>query len=444
MGTSVLWIGIFAWFLVSCLVGFLVAQSFKTLRLPTRWPKETVSCFAETKAKTSVTAISDFEKPSSRKPFGADDNHLISIFLIALTVRYLFLLFQGVGASLVPWGDDTDLHLIAVDWIHHGKYDNTWYSPGYPAFLVTVYKLLGPEPANVRIVQAIVGALCCTLCYFLGRHQFSSKIGKIGALVLALFPAHVYMSWRVMPEILLSACALLTVVIASRWKSQPTSLLSYSFGFVAGLCTLLGFHLLIFPMLILCWAVATLVRIDSMSRRFKTVCGFVVILGILTTSLVTPLMAKIAQRETASDTGAHLFSGQVERTWTASKNRPSKDYWSRFEKTFSPLTLSKVLKENTAARIAHSLSFGGFLVFSLLGLSRIYRHSQSVIARPSVAPILFLTLSLMFSVAAFGGSARYSVVLIPSWAPICGLGLLHAYSHVTQLISDRLPGFPAR
>jgi 4-amino-4-deoxy-L-arabinose transferase-like glycosyltransferase len=63
---------------------------------------------------------------------------------------------------------------------------------GYPVTLAILYYFLGPSYLLGVLMNIIFGVTTCVLTYWLGREVFDEALGRQGALLLAIFPLHIY------------------------------------------------------------------------------------------------------------------------------------------------------------------------------------------------------------------------------------------------------------
>ncbi len=76
-------------------------------------------------------------------------------------------------------------------------------TPGYPAFLAVAMRLVGPEPARVRVVQAVLaGGGCCLLLYLLWRRLLDERLARVGLALIAVYPPAVLLSVLMLSEAL--------------------------------------------------------------------------------------------------------------------------------------------------------------------------------------------------------------------------------------------------
>ncbi|MBV8202747.1 MAG: glycosyltransferase family 39 protein [Acidobacteria bacterium] len=199
----------------------------------------------------------------------------LAIFLLALVLRCAFMLSYGLSAPPIAWGDDTDYDAIARGLAGPAHlYQNTWFPPGYPLFLALVYGLAGPlKVAAVRLIQAVLSAATCWLTYAIARHAFGAIPGRVAGLLLALYPGHVYMAWRLMAETLFTLLIALAVLATQRALARfdarertawPALWTAAGAGLALGAATLFKSNLLLLVPLFVLWLA---VAVPGTARR---------------------------------------------------------------------------------------------------------------------------------------------------------------------------------
>lgn len=75
------------------------------------------------------------------------------------------------------------------------------WSFAYPLYLAAVYAVSGYHPLAARLVQAILSAAIATLLYYrLGRRLFGEKVGRLSAILAALYAYFVFYDAALMTE----------------------------------------------------------------------------------------------------------------------------------------------------------------------------------------------------------------------------------------------------
>jgi tetratricopeptide (TPR) repeat protein len=118
-----------------------------------------------------------------------------AIFAIALGVRLVhvwqirkapfFSVLMGDSRAYDEWARQ----IARGDWLGHEVF---YQAPLYPYFLGTLYAIGGRNLLMVRICQAIIGSLACVFLGLAGRRFFSSRIGLIAGLLLALYAPAIF------------------------------------------------------------------------------------------------------------------------------------------------------------------------------------------------------------------------------------------------------------
>jgi tetratricopeptide (TPR) repeat protein len=137
-------------------------------------------------------------------------------FVVALAVRVLYLaglwdsallaVVVGDGRQYMAWA----LEIADGGWLG----DRVFYqAPLYPYAMAVVFHLFGPELAAVRILQIILGSAACVLLTAAGRRFFSTPVGVVAGLLLALYPPALFFDGIVQKTSvgLFLLCALLAV-----------------------------------------------------------------------------------------------------------------------------------------------------------------------------------------------------------------------------------------
>jgi 4-amino-4-deoxy-L-arabinose transferase-like glycosyltransferase len=120
----------------------------------------------------------------------------------------------------------------------HGE-PETLRAPLYPLFVAGLYRMGGgPDPARVRVVQGVLGALVPVAVLSLGLACFRPRVAWLAAGVVACYPAFVAYTGLVLTETL--ACLLVSVVALVAVRAASTRALAWSalLGLALGLTAL--------------------------------------------------------------------------------------------------------------------------------------------------------------------------------------------------------------
>ncbi|MDY6850561.1 MAG: glycosyltransferase family 39 protein, partial [Thermodesulfobacteriota bacterium] len=109
----------------------------------------------------------------------------LGLFLLALTLRLVFLAqitglpyFETLFLDAQSY-DAKARAILGGDWLGTKIF---YQDPFYPYFLALVYKVFGPAPAAVRMVQLILGAFGPVLAYLVGRLLADRRTGILAGL----------------------------------------------------------------------------------------------------------------------------------------------------------------------------------------------------------------------------------------------------------------------
>jgi 4-amino-4-deoxy-L-arabinose transferase-like glycosyltransferase len=99
--------------------------------------------------------------------------------------------------------DQLEYTKLAVQYIEKGIFayrdtsPNSLVTPGYPWFLIIMYRLFGYQPLEpallaIRITQSIVSVCAIGLIYLLGRRLFNRPTGMIAATIMTFYPTYIW------------------------------------------------------------------------------------------------------------------------------------------------------------------------------------------------------------------------------------------------------------
>jgi 4-amino-4-deoxy-L-arabinose transferase-like glycosyltransferase len=203
------------------------------------------------------------------------------IVLIALALRLAWIIGVDVSPTDGRFDDTTWYHFSAVS-IMEGRGYNLWFkSPphciddpavectddppptaywniGYPLLLAALYKVVGPSVFAAKLLNAVLGAATCLMAYLVGARVFDRRVGLGGALLLALFPGHIFFSALLMTETLSAFLLMLILTVALMFTGESASWRAIVLvGLLLGAASLVrGEMVLLFIPLIVFWAVA--------------------------------------------------------------------------------------------------------------------------------------------------------------------------------------------
>ncbi|HZD60787.1 MAG TPA: glycosyltransferase family 39 protein [Anaerolineae bacterium] len=189
---------------------------------------------------------------------------LLLIILLYLFLSINFVLGYGGKAFKEPVGDSKYYEIMVKQLLQKGIYGyksevpNAYITPGYPLFLTLNYWIFGyaNKPGGpyteIRILQAIIGALTLFYIFLIGKRVSGNATGIVAALLLLLYPAFVKVPMYLLTETLATFFLIAYIyyqITALDGKSPWYSLIS---GMLIGLSVLTrpaGFVLLFVPFL---------------------------------------------------------------------------------------------------------------------------------------------------------------------------------------------------
>jgi 4-amino-4-deoxy-L-arabinose transferase-like glycosyltransferase len=400
----------------------------------------------------SATQQRTSEAFAARRLGAVSRTTLLLLFTGAFAVRLAFVFAYGPVAPPVDWGDDSRYDAIAYKLVTEHRYDNTWYPPGYPLFLAGVYYLFGRSWLVLRILQAAVGAAACAVTCRLGTWRFSRRAGILAGLILAVYPGHVYWSWRLMGESLYMLLLVLGVLLGCTLLQKPRVGGAMILGLVVGYAQLVKSNLFLFPPLLLVWFLFS--ARGAIGKRIR--CVAAILLGMVLMSAITPLANLMSPMRKAvllpGNAGntlwqgnnpladgnyisaqytpegkafieSHGFSERLEKADPAEKDRifrslaliwirenPSKFLvlvLRKLNNSFGLFPRAAVFERDPRAPVVHLLTYGPVAVLALAGMIATRRRWRDL-------SLLYLAiLSYVVSVMLFFGTPRYTILIMP-------------------------------
>lgn len=394
-------------------------------------------------------------------------NPAIGVFLLALAVRVVFLLAYGLDAPLITWGDDHEYDEIARDIVAGRPYGNVWFPPGYPVFLAAVYALFSPSQVAVRLIQSLIGAATCVVTYSVGKRLLDERAGLTAAIFFSVYPAHVYMSWRTMAEVLYTFLLALSVLWILELLRSPRVSRALLVGVTLGAANVVKSNLIVLTPVLLVWLWRRLAKRPPQQRP-----AILALLGsCLVVSLITPAANYLASRGEIAP-----LAGNAGHTFWWSNNPAADGYFldpdpapeaqafleshatgaavdsmSHFERDRFYFRLAlRWIRENPgefATLVSHKLTnaFGPVprtAVFTKDSLAARVHKAWFIPAAPLVLLGIFVSLrerrdlTILYLILAsylvvtilYYGTPRFTVIIGPWLAILSGVGLVRVYA----------------
>ena len=159
------------------------------------------------------------------RTFISKNKTILILFLLALTVRLLYVLFFSQFPLLK---DDLQYNMITKNILDGNgfSYDSVnptaARGPLYPLFLAATYFIFGYDYNTARVLQAIIGAITCLLVYFIAKKLYNQNIGFFAFVIASIYPSLMGYSGLLYSETLAAFLVSLTIlfyILSSEKKS---------------------------------------------------------------------------------------------------------------------------------------------------------------------------------------------------------------------------------
>jgi 4-amino-4-deoxy-L-arabinose transferase-like glycosyltransferase len=132
-----------------------------------------------------------------------------------------------------------------------GRPDAFW-PPGYPAVLSVCYRIFGDSSFVAIGLQVVLGIVTVVLVAVMGTAAFGMRIGRGAALLLAVYPTHVFYSTLYLTEPLFTLLVVIAMLLT--WRSLASgAAVMIAAGAVLGLAAYVRPMILLFSVVLPLW-----------------------------------------------------------------------------------------------------------------------------------------------------------------------------------------------
>jgi pentatricopeptide repeat protein len=203
---------------------------------------------------------------------------LIILFIFALGLRLIYLSQLQDNPMFDAPVMDARYHDQWAQAISNGQpfLEGPYFrAPLYPYFLAIIYSLFGHNYLIPRIVQFIIGSLSCVLIYFLGKRTFGPTVGKIAAVMAALYGTFIYFEGELLIPVVIIFLDLALILALLSTEERPGWWRWLGCGAILGLSAIARPNVLLFGAVLLPWLAVRLRRRGlSLRRSLVHLVGF--------------------------------------------------------------------------------------------------------------------------------------------------------------------------
>jgi hypothetical protein len=138
------------------------------------------------------------------------------------------LVVLETNPHVVTQGDTRSYMEPALALLEHGEFSRSPLNPapefvrtpGYPAFIASVYRIFGESHTALVLVQVFLSMLTVLIVYRLGARMWSAGVGLLAAAMTVLEPLQLYSAGTILSESLATLFLMLTVAAGFVMFSQ--------------------------------------------------------------------------------------------------------------------------------------------------------------------------------------------------------------------------------
>ena len=204
---------------------------------------------------------------------------LFGVVALAFALRLAWIATLG---DSITWDDEQEFAAVARHLAAGDGFVSTSYraNPILPAYLAVIFRVFGENFFAARIGQAAFGALTCMLVFLIARRLFNVSVATVSALLIALYPPHIYLSGVFYVECLFTLTIAATVYLALRaTEATRPDLWAILTGISFGIATLTRSVFVVY----LPFLIAALLYAEWPHARRALRCAVLVVLGAAVT-----------------------------------------------------------------------------------------------------------------------------------------------------------------
>ncbi|MFH2054833.1 MAG: tetratricopeptide repeat protein [bacterium] len=132
-------------------------------------------------------------------------------------------------------------------------YTTFWQAPLYSYFLGLIYSLFGVKILLAKLVQALLGAICCYLVFRLAERVFNRPIAWLAYLALALCGPMIFFETQLLAPVLLNFLLLLALLVLQSHHRRPARWHLLLAGLLLGLAQITHGLVIVFLPFLFLW-----------------------------------------------------------------------------------------------------------------------------------------------------------------------------------------------
>ncbi|MBI4721542.1 MAG: glycosyltransferase family 39 protein [Candidatus Stahlbacteria bacterium] len=216
---------------------------------------------------------------------------IIIVFIVAIIIRVgcsLFV-FTYPERAFGPGADSYCYHDLATRMIEYGGfsvYPKESYlpeparMPGYPVLLYLIYKIFGPYPWAVALVQALLDSFTAVLIFKCVALMISPTAGFISGLLYALSLHQALYTTQILTETSFTLFLMLSILFLCISIRKPTFFILSAF--LLGISAFIRQIGIYFPIIVAIWMMI------AFRAKLKLAIKWVAILGVVFISVIAP------------------------------------------------------------------------------------------------------------------------------------------------------------